>query len=85
MDAGLTNEADVCADNWADPGDDREEERGEPENTHSIPQPGQGDVGAMGETNRNSRKSQNFILNEYFFMSDNISFIIVFVLRTNIT
>ena len=35
MDAGLTNEADVCADNWADHGDDREEERGEPENTHS--------------------------------------------------
>ena len=59
MDAGLTNEADVCADNWADHGDDREEERGEPENTHSIPQPGQGDVGAMGERKASTTQLQN--------------------------
>ena len=48
MDAGLTNEADVCADNWADHGDDREEERGEPENTHSSA--GIGEHFALGET-----------------------------------
>ena len=31
----MTNEADVAADNSTDLGDDREAERGEPENTHS--------------------------------------------------
>ena len=62
MDAGLTNEADVCADNWADPGDDREEERGEPENTHSSAR-----IGGCWCNGRNKQKltqSHNFILNK---------------------